>query len=577
MNKKISHVEKRIELKPQKPKVARAIEDQYGLRSLSSRILAARGYQANPDLENFLEPSLKNGLIKPDGLKNLAEGCALVAQIVKDKKIISIACDFDVDGLSGGSQLLHFLRAVGVECHLFVPDRFEDGYGLNAKIVAEAVARESSLLITVDFGTTAHKELELARQAGLKTLVIDHHHVESVPDCDVFINPQQKGCNFAEGSLCASGLVWYFLLGLKERLKIFNSAAAAIDVRHYLDYACLGTVCDMVPLTGVNRVIARRGLELISMSRRPGIVALKNVAGIKDQVSCYDISFAIGPRINAAGRMVHGELVADLLTTNDTVKAASIAGRLNKLNLERQETEKLAKELCLKKINFLYPSGDLPHGLVLWDHEFHTGVVGIVAQRLVEMFHRPAVVLGVDKDGAFKGSVRGIKGMSVVQALSENSEHLLKFGGHEAAGGLSLIEKNLEVFKAGFSSFCEKNISGDGFIPRVLADTEAGIAEITKPAIDEFDRFSPFGMGNPSPTVLAKGLKVDSVVEIKGTHTKAALTDGRNYIAGMLWRQVDHPLIKTGSKVDLVFKPDYSTFNGICEIQANIQAVQASK
>ena len=228
----------------------------------------------------------------------------------------------------------------------------------------------------------------------------------------------------------------------------------------------------------------------------------------------------------------------------------------------------------MKKLQTLYPGGDLPEALVLWDPEFHTGVVGIVAQRLVEMFHRPAIVLGVDKDGAFKGSVRGIKGINVVEALAASSERLIKFGGHEAAGGLSIEKENLETFRESFIAHCRSKFDKDTLQPVAQADTEAGLSEITKPSIDEFERFAPFGIGNPTPQVLVRGLKVNSIIEIKGTHTKAVLSDGRNVIAGLLWRQVDHPILKSGNKVDVVFKPDYSTFNGVCEIQANIQAVQ---
>lgn len=571
-------VQKKIGIRPQHSNVARKIEEEYGLKSLSARVLAARGFKADSQLENYLDPSLKNGLVAPSGLKGLKEACELVAQVISRKGIISIACDFDVDGLSSGSQLTHFLRSLGVETHIFVPDRFEDGYGLNAKIVAESAARGSELLITTDFGTTSHKELLLAKQAGMRTIVVDHHHVNpgEEPDCDVFINPQQVGCGFADKTLCAAGLVWYFLVGLKDRLKENNSSAANIDVRSYLDLACLGTICDMVPLVGVNRVIARRGLELLSCTRRPGLVALKNVAGLKKDISCYDLSFALGPRINAAGRMVHGELVVDLLTTSDSMQAASIAGRLNRLNSDRQDTEKEVKEYSLKKLQALYPAGDLPEALVLWDPEFHTGVVGIVAQRLVEMFHRPAVVLGVDKDGVFKGSVRGIKGINVVEALGASAKRLIKFGGHEAAGGLSIEKKELESFRAEFIGFCKSKFSAETLHPIAQADTEAGLSEITKPSIDEFDRFAPFGIGNPTPQILVRGLRVESITEIKAAHTKAALSDGRNFIAGLLWRQVDHPLLKKGNKVDVVFKPDYSTFNGVCEIQANLQAVQAA-
>lgn len=578
MSKKIQQaiVHKRIGIRAQNPQAARAIEEEFGLRSLTSRVLAARGHKIGKELSSYLEPSLKTGLVTPHNLKGLREACQLISETFQSKKSIAIACDFDVDGLSGGSQLLHFLRSLGADTHIFVPDRFEDGYGLNAGIVEEAKARGCELLVCVDFGTSSHKELALARSAGMKTIVVDHHHVKTgdEPKCDAFINPQQVGCGFADKTLCAAGLVWYLLLGLKDCLKESLPAAAEIDVRHYLDLACLGTICDMVPLVGVNRVIARRGLELMACTRRAGLIALKNVAGIKSDVSCYDLSFALGPRINAAGRMVHGSLVVDLLTTGDSMQAASIAGRLNRLNAERQEAEKEVKDQALKKLLVTYPEGGLPEALVLWDPDFHTGVVGIVAQRLVEMFHRPAVVLGIDKDGTFKGSVRGIKGINVVEALSSSSSSLIKFGGHEAAGGLSLVKENLETFRDSFINFCKSKAKKESFEPIAEADTEAGLSEITKPSIDEFDRFAPFGIGNPSPQVLVRGLRVESVTDIKRTHTKAALTDGRTYIAGMLWRQVDHPLLKKGNKVDVVFKPDYSTFNGICEIQANLQAVQ---
>lgn len=571
-----AQVHKKIALRSQQPLIARKIEEHYGLRSLSSRVLAARGYNVDSLLHSYLEPSLKTGLIAPDKLKGLKEACDIVALCIEKKNAISIACDFDVDGLSAGSQLIHFFRSIGVDSHIFVPDRFEDGYGLNAKIVAQAAERGSGLLITVDFGTTSHKELRLAREAGMKTIVVDHHQVAfgQEPDCDAFINPQQSGCGFADKTLCAAGLVWYLLVGLKERLKNRVPIVSDIDVRAYLDLACLGTICDMVPLVGVNRVIARRGLELLGCTRRAGLVALKNVAGLKKDISCYDLSFALGPRINAAGRMVHGELVVDLLTTTDSMQAASIAGRLNRLNTERQDTEKEVKERSLKNLQALYPEGDLPEAIVIWDPEFHTGVVGIVAQRLVEMFHRPTVVLGVDKDGAFKGSVRGIKGINVVEALAASSERLIKYGGHEAAGGLSIDKKDLESFRASFIGFCKSRFTNESLQPVAQADTEAGLSEINKPAIDEFERFAPFGIGNPTPQVLVKNLRVESVIELKGTHTKAALTDGRNFIAGLLWRQIDHPLLKKGGKIDVVFKPDYSVFNGVCEIQANIQAIQ---
>jgi len=559
-----------IRLKGQDLSEAEKIAKEFKLSSIAARILAARGFKADKELKNFICPSLREGLPAPTSLKNSEAAAELVASQAASKKPIAICCDFDVDGLSGGAQLHHFLKSAGVESKVFVPDRFSDGYGLNERMVQEIAKSGFGLLVCVDYGTRNQGELELARRLGLKSLVVDHHHVGDItPPGDVFVNPQQPGCNFAGGILCASGLVWYLLSALKKTVK----GAEKIDVRSYLDLACLGTICDMVPLTGANRVIAKRGLEILATTERVGLKALKNVIGISREVSCSNVSFGIGPRLNAAGRMVHGEIVIDLLTTDDTTFADKIARQLNKLNAERQETEAGVKELAVEKLKEV---GTLPAGLVVWDKDFHTGVVGIVAQRLVENFYRPSVVLGLDTDGVFKGSVRGIKGFSVVAALEAVKEHLIKCGGHEGAGGLAVREDKLEDFKAAFVKECEKRLQNTELSPFAEADTEASLEDIEVELVDELEGFAPFGVGNPGPLLLLNDLKVSEIKILKQTHMKATLTDGKRYIAGMLWRQTTHPALVVGGKVNVAFKPDYSTFNGQTEIQANIQAVEAA-
>ena len=256
-------------------------------------------------------------------------------------------------------------------------------------MVEEIAAGDFGLLITVDYGTTNDKELTLAREHGIPTIVIDHHHVETAPPADVFVNPKQEGCNFADATLCAAGLVWYFIAALRKSLP----AAKELDPREYLDLACLGTICDMVPLIGANRVIALKGLERLNVTRRAGLRALKDVVGIKKEVTCGTVGFGIGPRLNAAGRMVNGELVIQLLTTTDSKKAKRIAKRLHKLNAERQDIERAIKDEAVERVA---ESATVPDGIVVWDKEFHTGVIGIVAQRLVETFYRPSIVCGED-------------------------------------------------------------------------------------------------------------------------------------------------------------------------------------
>lgn len=556
-------------MREQKEGEAKKIADTFSLSPVASRVIAARGFQADESLKLFLSPSLKEGLPQPSTLKNLEAGCELIDSVIKNGGKVAICCDFDVDGLSGGSQIHAMFKELNIESRVFVPDRFEDGYGLNIGMIEEAAAEKFALLITVDFGTTNAKELLRARELGLKTIVIDHHHVGStITPADVFINPHQEGCGFADRILSAAGLAWYLVAGMRK----YSKRAAGIDPKSYLDLACLGTICDMVPLVGVNRVIARRGLELMSETKREGLKALKNMVGVKEEVSCHHVSFGIGPRINAAGRMVRGDIVVELLTTSDSKRAEKIASRLDRLNRQRQETEERIKKRAHLEIE---KRGALPPGLVLWDKDYHTGVIGLVAQRLVEAYYRPSAVMGMDKEGIYKGSVRGIPGFSVVGTLNALKEHLIKCGGHEGAGGFSIEFEKVEAFAEGFRTLCQDALSKIEKDPSVWADTEVSLTELKLATVRELQGFEPFGVGNASPQLMAKGLTVKEITVLKDTHLKVQFSDGGRSLVGFLWRQTEHPALKTGASVNVVFKPDINTYNGSSTIQANLQAIEA--
>ena len=564
-----SRVNKGIRLKPQNPEAADAIAKELKTNPVVARILAARGFSPGEELANYILPTLSKGLPDPSRLKNLAQAAKLIGDVHREGGKVAICCDFDVDGLSGGSVVHDFFNSAGVASKVFVPDRFVDGYGLNEKTVREIAAQGFKLLLTIDFGTTNVKEILTAKALGLKTVVVDHHHISAdPPPADVFINPHQDGCGFAKGIACAAGLAWYLVVALKRELQ-----ATDVDAKRYLDLACLGTICDMVPLVGLNRVIAKRGLEILSETNRPGLRALRNVIGIKGNVGCGDVSFGIGPRLNAAGRIVHGELVVELLTTKESAVADKLARQLNELNAERQEVESSVKQEAIKIVE---SRGGPDWGLVVWNPEFHTGVIGIVAQRLVEHFYRPSAVMGMDTPGVFKGSVRGIKGFSVIDALGACSEHLMKFGGHEGAGGFSVKEENLESFKKAFVGECQKRLEKIEVVPFVDADTETTLDEVTIDLVHELAALAPFGMGNPAPLVLLRNLRVREVKELKGAHLKASFSDGKRFISGVMWRQPSHPALKPNNIVDIVCRPDLNTFNGTTELQANLQAVQSS-
>lgn len=567
---RIANAYKRIRLRKQHPKESSAIESAHQLTPIAARILAARGFTCDGKLSHYLTPTLKEGLPDPEGLKNLEAAANLIATTAAAGEGVAICCDFDVDGLSGGAQVHDLLLKAGVSSRVLVPNRFTEGYGLNEGMIREIAEQKIPLMITIDFGTTNSRELGLARELGVRTIVIDHHHVgDHEPGADIFINPHQKGCGFAEKILSASGLAWYLVTALRRVLP----GAKEIDPRAYLDLACLGTICDMVPLLGANRVLAKKGLEMLQTTTRPGLIALKNVSSISSRVGCGDVSFALGPRLNAAGRMIHGEVVIDLLTTADTDKAGKLAHKLNTLNLERQETEAIVKEEAIAQ---LQRTKELPFGIAVWDPEFHTGVIGIVAQRLVEQFYRPAAVMGLDEQGTFKGSVRGIRGFSVVEALGGVRQHLLKFGGHEGAGGFSVDRKKVEKFAEAWNEECKRRLQSLELEPAIDADTEVRLGDIDTRLVEECKKFAPFGMGNPSPQLLVRGVEVTEVRTLKGTHSKVIISDGKAFLSGVFWRVAHHPALHVGAKVDIVFKPEISTYSGFAELVGNIQAVEVA-
>ncbi|MGI6681200.1 MAG: single-stranded-DNA-specific exonuclease RecJ [Bdellovibrionota bacterium] len=566
---------RKIILKEQKEDVAKKISEKFNLSTITSNVLAARGFEANEELDNFLNPTLKTGLPNPKNMIGLNEAANLIKDAIIANEIIAICSDFDVDGLTSSAQIKSFLDALDVKSKVYVPDRFNEGYGLNNRMIDEAKKDGASLLLSLDYGTTNQKEILYAKNLGLKIVLIDHHHVgNNDPKADVFVNPKQKGCGFSKYELCTAGLVWYFIIVLKNKLEE-KGFKDVLDPKEFLDLASIGTICDMVPLFSANRVIAKKGLEFLNYTKRVGLVALKNSIGITKRVSTYDVSFSIGPRLNAAGRMLSGEIVSELLTTKDEKRAKKIAQKLEKLNSERQKIEEQVKKGAIKQIENL---DYIPSGICVYHPDFHTGIIGIVAQRLVEMYYKPSIVLGLDKAGVFKGSIRGVENFSVIECLETLSSYLEKFGGHEMAGGFSIKRENIKVFAVAFNQYCERKFKYIDTTYKVYADTEVKIGEITKDVINELELFSPFGISNPSPTVLCKDLEVSKLYILKNAHLKVVFLDEYNkMITGMLWRQTSHPLLKEGRKVDIAFKPVLSNYLGMDEIQANILAVNLSE
>lgn len=562
---------KEIILREQNIEASKQIEQKYNLSSVCANVLAARGFKDDEQLKTFLYPTFKEGLPSPNGMLGLNEAAKIILDAILKNQIIAICSDFDVDGLTSSSQLQNLFSSLNVKSVIYVPDRFKEGYGLNNRMIDEAHLSGASLLLSLDYGTTNKEQVKYAKSLGMKVVVVDHHHVgTNDPEADAFVNPKQQGCKFQEYELCTAGLVWYLIIVLRNML-IQNGFKDVKDPKEFLDLASIGTICDMVPLKGPNRVIAKKGLEFLAETKRVGIQALKNSIGLQKNITSYDVSFNIGPRLNAAGRMLTGEIVSELLTTNDEKRAKKIAEKLEKLNSKRQSVEEQIKKEAIKQVEKL---DYIPYGICVYHPDFHTGVIGIVAQRLVEIYYKPSIVLGLDEDGIYKGSVRGIEGFSVIECLESLAPYLEKFGGHTMAGGLSVKREMVKVLAEKFNLYCKKKFHDKEVNCKVYADTQVNISELNKKVVDELNIFSPNGSSNPSPLLLCKNLEVKKIYIIKNAHLKVVFSDESNRIlTGMLWRQIDNPLLKEGKHVDVVFKPSVSTYYGIEEIQATICAV----
>ena len=500
---------KRWLLRDADPQAVAHQSQQLKVSPLLARILILRGYSDGQSAKRYLSSSLREDLPSPFEMIDMEPAVVRLVRAIEHKEQIGIWGDYDVDGTTGASLLVCFLRALGAQPIYYVPHRIEEGYGLNLAGLRRLKDRGVGLVVTVDCGISNASEVEAAREFGLEIIVIDHHQPPpELPEALAVVNPHRQDCHFPDKGLCAAGLAFYVVIALRAKLREGGwFPNGTLDIRPYLDIVTLGTIADMVPLTGVNRTLLRRGLQELSFSNRPGIVALKKVAGIPDgDVSAGQVGFRLGPRINAAGRVDYGVKVVELLTTESNEVAARIAQELESHNSERRAVEAAVLEQALARAAAVMDGGSC-HSLVLAGDGWHAGVLGIVASRIVERYCRPTVVIGFD--GAHgKGSARSIRGFHLVQGFQHCAEHLEKFGGHEYAGGLSIKAEKLERFVAEFEKFARQALVPEDLLPLLELDAELQFSEIDIGLLRELNVLKPFGVGNAEPLFMTTGAEI---------------------------------------------------------------------
>jgi single-stranded-DNA-specific exonuclease len=562
---------KRWVLKEADPQTVAQQSEQLNISPLLARILVLRGFADTGSARRYLSSSLRTDLPSPFEMADMEPAVRRLIEALRNKEQIGIWGDYDVDGTTGTSVLVSFLREIGAQPIYHVPHRIDEGYGLNIQGLGQFKERGVDLVVTVDCGISNAQEVAAARTMGLDVVVVDHHQPPAeLPPAVAVINPHRKDCSFPDKGLCAAGLAFYLVIGLRAKLREegWFVRAAEPDIRRYLDIVTLGTIADMVPLKGVNRTLIRRGLTELASSMRPGVIALKQVAGIAaGEVSAGQVGFRLGPRINAAGRVDYGIKVVELLTTDSNEIALRIATELDAHNSERRVIEAAVLEHALAQASSIV-SGGLCHSLVLAGEGWHPGVLGIVASRIVEKYHRPTVVIGLNGSEG-KGSARSIRGFHMVDGFRRCAEHLTKFGGHEYAGGLSIKSANLDPFAEAFEVVARQALTDEDLLPMLEVDAQLRFADIGFPLVRELDVLKPFGVGNPEPLFVTCQVEVCER-KVFSAGVRYRLRENSRVIGGVIFGVDDDYPGRVGDSVDVAYRLGENDWNGGSTVELKI-------
>ena len=545
--------------------------EQLKISPLLARIVTLRGYADLEAARCYLSSTLSRDLPSPFEMADMEAAVGRIVEAIKKKEQIGIWGDYDVDGTTGASVLVSFLREIGADPIYHVPHRIEDGYGLNSAGLEQLKERGVDLVITVDCGVSNAREVAAANRIGLDVVVVDHHQPpEELPAAVAVVNPHRRDCSFPDKGLCAAGLAFYLVIGLRAKLREqgWFARSSDPDIRRYLDIVALGTIADMVPLRGVNRTLIRRGLVELADSTRPGVVALKQVSSIAaGAVSAGQVGFRLGPRINAAGRVDYGIKVVELLTTDSAEVALRIARELDDHNQQRRVLEAEVLQHALAQAETMFDGGDR-YSLVLAGEDWHPGVLGIVASRVVERFHRPTVVIGFQQ-GEGKGSARSIRGFPMVEGFRLCAHSLEKFGGHEFAGGLSIKAENIARFAEAFEQAARQLLAPDDLAPRLEIDAPLEFAEIGMPLLRELEALQPYGIGNPEPTFMTADVEVCERKAFSAGVRYRLRQGGRVIGAVIFGAGPDFPGAP-GERIDVAYRLSENQWNGTSSVELKI-------
>lgn len=528
---------------------AAAIASAHAVPEVIARILAARGYDV-ATAGRFLDPSLKNELPNPSVLKDMDKAAARLASAVRTGEKVAIFGDYDVDGATSTALLKRYFAACGLDVIVYIPDRMREGYGPNIDAILKLKAEEGiTLLVTVDCGITAFDVIGAASESGLDVIILDHHKAEpELPHCFAAVNPNRVDEDGSLSHLAAVGVSFLTAVAVNRALRQdgwFNDARPEPRLTSFLDIVALGTVCDVVPLTGVNRAFVAQGLKVMAMGQNPGMRALMDVAGFSDTPDAFCAGFVLGPRVNAGGRVGESYLGSRLLASDDAAYCADVAAQLNGYNVERRALETVVTSEALAQVehNAVLSAGMC---ILLAGDGWHPGVIGIAAARLKEKFNKPVIVIGCDEKGTGKGSGRSVPGVDLGAAViaARQAGLLVAGGGHAMAAGLTVEKDQIDRLRSFIDAHINEQLAGQELVSALNIDGVTSVSGLTVDFIRQLDRLAPYGAGHSEPRFVLSGVRISRAETMGENHARCYLQDsaGGGSVKGVSFRCVDTPL-----------------------------------
>ncbi len=561
-------------LAPPQPALATFLAKELKISLLLAQCLLNRGLSEPEPITRFLQPRLKN-LADPFLLPNMRTAVERLFTARERSEPLVLFGDYDVDGVTSTTLLAEVLGALGWRVNCYLPHRMDEGYVLSQSAVENCLAKfPSKLLLAVDCGSTAVESIRWLGGQGVDVIVLDHHQVSSpAPAAVALVNPQLATPDPGVSSfreLCSAGLAFKLAHAIvKHGRDTGLPGADSFDLRPFLDLVALGTIADLVPLTGENRILVSAGLERLNVTQRPGLVALKKVSAIAGKVGAYEVGFQLAPRLNAAGRLETAEESLQLMFARDAAAAEPLALSLDSRNRERQKIERSIHEEVSGAVRARFdPARDhvIVEGQLMW----HIGVVGIVASRVLQEFYRPTIILGGDGD-EWRGSGRSIEGFDLAAALRACDDLLVRHGGHAMAAGVTVKSANIDALRARLNDLARRSLKPEQLQPSLRLDVEMTMADLTRERLDELQQLQHTGMGNPSVHGVLRGVTHARPLTRMGAekkHAKLWITDGHATREAVLWNCGDGPL--PVGRFDLAFVPQLNEFNGKVTVQLKV-------